>query len=240
MIRRRNLLVGATAATMLGTAKTTRAAFYPEPSGEPGAPFGDPNLKLVVMSVMMDKGILNLGTREELAGHVLGRAVDLDTEGHHPLLPVRTYLERYPLTREMLDQVDTLYFDGGNTIYSYIWKFWSGEDDSFDVASMAGIANCPSITALDLTSMIRFVDLETLKPPLKLQYLTLGVDLANLPALLDMPALRGVKIYDDDIYRDVMTPGSPARHVMERLKARGVSVWVHWISSDQGEPPAYQ
>lgn len=240
MIRRRNLLVGATAATMLGTRKTTRAAFYPEPSEAPGAPFGDPNLKLVVMSVMMDKGILDLGTREELAGFVLGRAVDLDTEGHHPLLPVRTYLERYPLTREMLDQVDTLYFDGGNTIYSYIWKFWSGEDDSFDVASMAGIANCPNITTLDLTSMVRFVDLEALRPPLKLQHLTLGVDLANLPALLDMPALRGVRIYDDDIYRDVMTQGSPARQVMERLKARGVSVFVHWISSDQGEPPAYQ
>jgi len=240
-MRRRDLLVGASLAVVIGGRQAAQAApNYPEPTGAPGAPFADPNLKLAVMSGLMDKGILNLGTRKELAEHVLRRPFDEEKEGYQPNEAIRDYLLRYPLTTDMLNQADSLVLDGGNSIYFYIWRFWDGEDYTFNVDSLAGIGKCPNITSLDLTSMISFVDLKTLTPPLKLQKLNIGVEFTNIPALLDMPYLRSVRIWGDDIYRDVMTPGHPSRVIMETLKARGVAVWVHWISSDEGEPPAYQ
>ena len=105
---------------------------------------------------------------------------------------------------------------------------------------LAGIEHCPNIKGLDLTSMIGTVDLRDLLPPFKVETISAGVALSNIPALLDMPSLRSVRILDDQLYEEVTTPGHPNRQVMEVLKARGVSVWVHWVSSYDENRPAYQ
>lgn len=240
-MRRRELLVGGSLAVLTAPVGSANSApNYPAPSGSPGAPFADPNLKLAIMSGLLDKGAIDLGTSTELAEHVLRRKVDFETEGYDPIPAVRDYLERYPLTPEILRQADSLILDGGNSIYFYIWFFWHGEDDTFDVENLAGLGNCPNIKSLDLISMIGLVDLRHLVPMPQLQDLRVGVGIANIPALLDMPALRSVQILNDRIYDEVMTPGHPTRSVMEMLKERGVSIWVHWVSSSVGDLPAYE
>ena len=49
---------------------------------------------------------------------------------------------------------------------------------------------------------------------------------ADLDALLDLPALKAVRLFGNAIYDDAMTVGHPARRTLESLKARGVDVRV--------------
>lgn len=241
MLRRRFLAAGTLVLLGAGAVRANES-LYPAPSGPPGAPFPDPNFKLAVMSALLDKGVLDLGTRRAFAEHVLGRPFDLEREGYAPIPGARDYLVRYPLSKEMLEAVDHLVLDGGDSIYFYIWSFWHGEDDTFDVQSLAGIENCPNIVKLEIVSMIPSVDLGILAPLRRLEDIAIGVPVSTVEALLDLPALRSVEFLDDDLYDAVTTPGHPVRAVMEALKARGVSVWVHWVawSGDGPPPPAYR
>lgn len=127
---------------------------YPKPTGKPGAPFADPNLKLAVLDALMHTGRLDLGTPQALADHVFKRHVDLDEEGYALLQPVYKYLARYPLSQEQLDAVTRLTFDGGLNIYTYVYPFWDGESDEFDIHSFAGIEHCRNLREVQVISMV--------------------------------------------------------------------------------------
>jgi hypothetical protein len=127
---------------------------YPPPAGAPGAPFADPNLKLAVLDALMRARLLDLGTPQALADHVLQRHVDLDEEGYALLQPVYDYLVRYPLSQPQLDAVTRLVFDGGLDIYTYPYPFWDGESDEFDIRSFAGIEHCANLRELRVISMV--------------------------------------------------------------------------------------
>ncbi|MEX2743782.1 DUF6892 domain-containing protein [Rhizobium mongolense] len=136
------------------------AAEYPEPTepsypaavGLAGAPFADPNLKLVVLSSLLDAKQIDRGTPAQLATHVLGRAVDLEDEGYEIFPAAQDYLERYPLTNELLAAVEEIEFDGGGTAYPFVWYFWDGEDDVFDVKDLSGIERFAGISKAFLRS----------------------------------------------------------------------------------------
>jgi len=240
MLKRRDFVAAGGIFATLGWSRMATASRSPAPGDISGAPFGDPNLKLAILSSLIDKQLIDLGTPQQLAEHVLGRPVDLENEGYKPIPAVRAYLDRYPLSTDLLNEIDELVLDGGSSIYRYVWFFWDGADDIFDINSLAGIKHCPNIKGLDLTSMIGTVDLRDLLPPFKIETINAGIALENIPALLDMPSLRSIRVLDDQLYADVTTPGHPNRQVMEALKARGVSVWVHWVSSYDENRAAYQ
>lgn len=127
---------------------------YPKPSGKAGAPFKDPNLKLVVLSELLRTKQIDLGKPEDLIDHVMRRHVDVEEEGYELLRPAYKYLTRYPLTETMLDSVTTLEFDGGLDIYPYIWPFWDGESDEFDIRSLIGIEHCRNLKSIKVISMV--------------------------------------------------------------------------------------
>lgn len=114
------------------------ASRYPVPEDMPGAPVGDPNLKLAILSSLVDKQLIDLGTPQQLAEYLLGRPVDLENEGYKPIPAVRAFLDRYPLSTDLLNQIDELVLDGGSSIYRYVWFFWDGEDDIFDITALPG------------------------------------------------------------------------------------------------------
>lgn len=87
--------------------------------------------------------------------------------------------------------------------------------------------------------MISEVDILQLTPLRHIANLDIGVDVKNIPALLDIPTLESVRILNDDVCADVTTPGHPTRLVMDKLKQRGVRVWVHWVSHDH-QAPAFE
>ena len=212
---------------------------YPAPEGAPGAPFGDPNLKLAVLSALNEQGLIRLGRPPQLTEHVLSRMFDIEREGYRPVPEVLDYLARYPLDRQTLAALRTLEIDGGSSIYHHIWHFWHGEDDTFDVRSLDGIENCPNIQEISIASMLSSVDVSLFRPLQHLANLYLGVSVDNISAMLDMPALKSVRILNDKVYAEVTTVGHPTRLTMDKLKQAGVRVWVHWVSH-QDQPPAFE
>jgi hypothetical protein len=216
---------------------------YPAMAGEPGAPFKDPNLKLLVLSDLRDRKVIDLGTPQQLAEHVLKRKVDLDDEGYDPIPEAYEYLARYPLDPDLLAQVNSLIFDAGTGIVEYAWRFWTGEGGKFDVHSLEGIEHCVNLEEIDVVALLSSdeIDLRQLALLSKLRRIDVSVELRHLEVLLEMPALRQVALRGNEIYDDVMKPGHPSRLIMEKLKARGVRVWVHWMSwPGSPGPPAYQ
>lgn len=127
---------------------------YPPPSGERGAPFKDENLKLAVLSELIDGGHIDLGDPQDLYDHVLGRRFDLEKEGYDAIQQARDYLVRYPLPQQLLGEVASIEFDGGAQIYRYISYFWGGETDEFDVRSFDGIEALKNLKQIRIISMV--------------------------------------------------------------------------------------
>ncbi|MEN3148867.1 hypothetical protein ABCW43_16305 [Neorhizobium sp. IRAMC:178] len=224
------------------------AAEYPEPTeppypaaaGKAGAPFADPNLKLVVLSSLLDAKQIDLGSPEQVATHVLGRAVDLEDEGYEIIPEALDYLVRYPLTDELLASVEEIEFDGGGTVYEYAWYFWDGEDNVFDVKDLSGLELCTNLKSFSAISMIGKIDVRVLAQFQKLEKLRLSTGIDHIEALLELPALEEVRVLDDDVYNEVTTAGTSTRRILEALKHRGVRVWVHWVSATEPTPPAFE
>jgi len=174
---------------------------YPAAAGEPGAPFKDPNFKLAVLSELIDAKVIDLGSPRDLAAHVLGRPVDLEAAGYEPIPAAYDYLVRYPLTPEQLAGVASLTFDGGSTIYPYVFFHWDGETAEFDIASLEGIGHCPNLTEFLVIAMTAKLDLRPLLTLPRLKKVGLahsgaeaGADAASNEAVKDVLRQRGVTV----------------------------------------------
>ncbi|MGY8660837.1 hypothetical protein Q3C01_00530 [Bradyrhizobium sp. UFLA05-109] len=217
---------------------------YPAPTEPPGHPFRDPNFKLAVLSDLLDRNIIHLGTKRELASFVHGRPFDIDAKGYEFIRPVYDYLVRYPLTADQLGAVERIdCADGGSSIHSYIWPFWSGESNEFDVQSVDGIELCRNVTELLDLPTVDVFDFKSapLRRLPKLTRLTLTIGpYSNIEALLNLPALGECHLWGNQIFADVTTPGHPSRLVMETLRGRGVKIRVQFISCDGPPPSAFE
>ena len=213
---------------------------YRAPAGAPGAPFGDPNFKLVVMNDLLERNIIDLGTPRDIAQFAFDRPFDQVPQGHALLRPVYDYLVRYPLADADLAAAQNLSFDGGNRIYSYAFPSWDGETDDFEVHSLDGIERLANLESFAVTAMLAFHDFSRLAGFQKLRCVDATIGrYENLNTLLGLSALAECRLRGNRIYDDVMTPGHQSRSVMETLRGRGVRVWVHWVSRDiyPDQPP---
>jgi hypothetical protein len=211
---------------------------YPVARGEPGAPFKDPNLKLVVLAELARLKEIDLGQPGDLASHLLKRLVDFedlmgDPEARIP--EAHDYLARYPVTAEGLARVTSLTI-ANNAVFTYVipsWGFLSptsrpGAPGFFPIRTLAGIGHCPNIEELAIDDLMDVVDLGELTVLPKLAAFASSVPVRNVDALLKLPALAECRLFGDAIFEEVTTPGHPTRAVMETLKGRGVKVWVQW------------
>lgn len=190
---------------------------YPAPGGTPGAPFADPNFKLAVLSSLLESDALDLAEPKDLAEFVLRRPVDLEQEGYALMREAYDYLVRYPLTDADLALVETITFDGGNEIYPYCFRFWSGETKDFDINSIAGIARCANLRALDCIAMIDRLDIADLTGLPKLEEIKLPQTCLNPQALLELPALKNLSFHPPAIADEVL---------LARLRAKGVAIRI--------------
>jgi len=191
---------------------------YPAPEHSAGAPFADPNFKLVVLNALWSIRGINLGDRRALANHILGPGYDEEQDGYDLLKPVYDYLVRYPLSADHLAAVEDLSFDGGSEIYRYVFPFWHGEDGEFDVKSLAGIGLLANVRRFNVVSMLRDNDLARLAPLSRLEKVTLDSDdFRNARVLLALPRLQEFHCYSRSF--------DPA--VVAALKAKGVKVFMY-------------
>jgi hypothetical protein len=194
-----------------------QAMAYPASAGTPGAPFGDPNFKLVVLSSLLESDALDLAEPADLARFVLGRPVDLEKEGYRLIREAYDYLVRYPLTEADLARVETLTFDGGNDIYPYCFKFWDGETREFDVASIAGIGLCRNLRRLTFIALIERIDAADLAGLDKLEEIDLPATCTSPERLLDLPALKRLTFRRSAI----------GEAVIATLRSRGATLRIH-------------
>ncbi|KPN62467.1 hypothetical protein AKJ29_00565 [Aliiroseovarius crassostreae] len=233
---------GAIAIGAAALSQTATAQSYPEPRGETGAPFADPNLKLVVLSSLLEEGHIDLGESSDFLSWVLDQPVSDPWDlGFGIIQPAYDYLARYPLGQSLLDEVETLSFDGGLEIYFYVSPTWDGETEDFDISSFEGLQHLRNLRVFEASSMIPELDLNLLAGFDKLEVIEGGVPVSNTEALLAMPTLRSVELVGNDLYRDVRSIGHRQNDLFETLKNNGVDVWVHWMTwLGENPPPAYQ
>lgn len=189
---------------------------YPAPTRAPGAPFADPNFKLVVLSAMLESDNLDLSSYKEFADFAMRRPVDLEEEGYHLMQEAYDYLVRYPLTDADIESVETLTFDGGNAIYPYCFRFWDGETNEFDVKSLEGIARCTNLRRIICISMIETLDIAQLTGLAKLEDIDLTTCI-NTQRLLDLPALKKLAFRD----------GVLTAPLIAALRAKGVQMRIY-------------
>jgi hypothetical protein len=190
---------------------------YPPPAGNPGAPFADPNFKLVVLSSLLESDALDLSSYQDLASHVLKRPIDLEKEGYHLLPQAYDYLARYPLTDADLALVETITFDGGNAIYPYCYRFWHGETKEFDIRSIDGIGRCENLRSIICIALIEKLDIAQLVGLQKLEEINLPETCVNPQRLLDLPALKKLAFHEGTVADPIL---------LMRLRAKGVAIKI--------------
>lgn len=191
---------------------------YPPAAGQPGAPFADPNLKLVVLEALTFSGAIHLGPRQKLARQLLGPNYDEARDGYNLLKPVYAYLVRYPLAANQLAAVEELVFDAGSAIYFYPFPFWDGETDEFDVMSLEGIELLPNLRRIEIISLLLDSDLKRLSRLGRLEHIGLGHGpYRNGDSLLQLPHLKSVSCGRDAFFDSSLIPALRARGVALQL-----------------------
>jgi hypothetical protein len=82
----------------------------------------------------------------------------------------RAYFEALEISPELLATVDELVLDGGLRVYQECAPVWDGEDDLFDITSLADLALVPRLR--------RVVNAEFLGPDLRAHLASHGIEAA--------------------------------------------------------------
>lgn len=114
--------------------------------------FRDFNFKLLVVEKLMywDE---TLTPPFCLRDHLLARGIE-DLDGHVAdneleyavLDEARAYFEQLQIPAELLATVEELTFDGGHRVFMECAPVWDGEDDLFDIRSLADLDLLPNLT----------------------------------------------------------------------------------------------
>ncbi len=188
--------------------------------------FADPNLKLTVIEALREAGLLP-GFDKAAFYRKLGEDWDHTSPINDAPDPrVLDALLATELPRAALGEVTTLVWDGGNEVFADVWTYWDGEDQTFDVADLAGIEQLPALEALLMLAGSRVRDLSALAGMARLRkvIITGNVAVDDLTPLLDCPSLAEVDV--------PFAPTATNARVVEALRARGVLV------GRKPEPPA--
>lgn len=136
---------------------------------------------------------------------------------------IRDKLLAVPLHPEALGAIDTLTWDvRAESIYQ-IFPQWDGEDDEFEIRSLAGIQLCPMLRKIEI-QMFGGTDLGPLRTLEKLESIMLerpysSEMIKDLSPLLELPSLREVRL-------PAARRSESNEEVAKALKAKGVRVSI--------------
>lgn len=196
---------------------------FPAHADEP-VTFQDTNFKLTVISALMTDGTLDFGFYPDFLKQIEGPNYDYEKDGYRLSTKAYQHFADFPLTDDQLAQIQRLTFDGGLDIYPYVYPFWGGETEDFDIRSLADIGHLPNLQEFEVISMLANPDLAPLKNAQRLRVLDLGLvngSWKNLDALLDLPALKAITVFDTNL----TTPDQLA--ILDQLARQGVAVSVY-------------
>jgi len=110
--------------------------------------FHDLNLKLAVLSVLMEAGHY-VDEAEKIAAEHLDTAED-----YKPIEAVMDFYRGIVIPPELLATVTSLQPDGGDLAYQHAMSVWDGEDDTFNITSLKGIEVLENLVEFSPIAMI--------------------------------------------------------------------------------------
>jgi hypothetical protein len=187
----------------------------------------DANLKLAMLAVLMDAGVIpkvdgkalqkEFPPDEDDMDDLWDRRADEDDPDLEPTeidimyvfnQNVARHLAGLPITE---DEAAAILKLAGPTdvplnLTPIIFPQWDGEDETFKISNLAGIEHCVSLDALDLSSCM----------------------VTDLKPLLALPALRSLEISWDSDTKGVDRIKSTNESLIDALEKRDVKVKVSW------------
>ena len=197
--------------------------------------FREPLFKLFVIAEMMRLKRTDLGSPDAFHARLLGRPHDAAIDGYRANPKAMEYFAGLALGDADLAAAERLDLDGGNPVFKYVDPNWAGYTTGIEpFARLDDVGLLPNLVRFENTAFLADgtpISFAPFRGLARLRMIGVSIDrYADLDALLDLPALKAVRLFGNAIYDDAMTVGHPARRTLESLKARGVDVWVHWIS----------
>jgi hypothetical protein len=114
--------------------------------------FYDFGFKLAVIQELMyvQKVLEPTFDVREFARHYQGRIIDIETEGYNPIPEVTQYFRDLPVPKRLAPLVTRLLVDGGNEIYANLLVYGDGDEDYWDIASVADIVQFPNLKEAEI------------------------------------------------------------------------------------------
>jgi hypothetical protein len=154
--------------------------------------FKDLNFKISVIGALHDLGYYN-----EEAIKIQQANAHWD-EDYKPIPAVLDFYKNLDINPQFLLEIESLYPDGGDLCYDYLFNVWDGEDNQCDISSIEGIENLPNLKIFDPISMIseKGIDFAPLLKCNKLETVSTEFMLNNLEnkKVVKLLENRGVKI----------------------------------------------
>lgn len=112
--------------------------------------FEDFGFKLIVINSLLEENPSFMEDLEEMKDKYVD---SYNGEAYTCIAEMIQYFQELILTKEDLDQVTSLYFDGGNEVYFYIMPDWDGESEEFEVESIGDYKLLRNLERVSYTSM---------------------------------------------------------------------------------------
>lgn len=145
-------------------------------------------LKLAIIDALFEAGKLKAEARDFkklCPSRVVQKYfADNPTKRNKPYAPAAKFFQNLDIPEELLSQVKSLSFDGGNEIYRMLIPDWDGEDEQF--------------TVRDLSDLVHLPNLQSVKE-------TVLVDVTDAGLLLKLPRLKSVDCNYGSAIRDTKT-----------------------------------
>ncbi len=136
--------------------------------------FKDFNFKLAIIQILMyEKELIHpkFDVYDFIERHT-DRAIDIEEEGYDLIPEVTAYFKALEIDEKFALEITEIEQDGGDDIYGEMMRFWSGEDDEFNIQSAEDAKSFPNLKSVNL-----FYEDE---PIVKNQFIKAGIEADNL------------------------------------------------------------
>ncbi|RAJ79024.1 hypothetical protein CLV59_10684 [Chitinophaga dinghuensis] len=114
--------------------------------------FTDFNFKLaVIQQLMYVKNLLQpVFDLYEFVENYQPRKINVEKEGYAFIPEVTAYFESLEIDRKFADEITEIQQDGGDDIYLNMLRFWSGEDDTFNIQNFEDVRHFKNLQSMNL------------------------------------------------------------------------------------------
>ncbi|NIG55451.1 hypothetical protein [Chitinophaga sp. Cy-1792] len=135
--------------------------------------FKDFNFKLAVVQVLMyEKGLLQpVFDLYDFVKHYSGRQIDIEAEGYAFIPEVTRWFEALEVDKRLATEITDIQQDGGDEIYGQLFRFWDGEDDTFNIKDFSDVQHFPNLKSM---SLFYDGDMEQIKSALEAKGISVG------------------------------------------------------------------